>query len=202
MLFVAWDRGLGQPLHFLLKEGGEKELWYWKLLTDLKRAGYAPKGFVPDGILTLKEFLAESYAEFPHQRCTVHVFLAARGKVGGGGKTTERTDDLIELMRRILWSGTLSKARARFRKVWNVSHLTRTERSALDFIWTALPECFVCRDPRWLHLNLPRSSNAIENVMGQVEARLKTRRGTKSQSSAELLINELLLQVGVQVINQ
>lgn len=201
MLFVAWDRGLGQPLHFQLKEGGEKELWYWKMMTDLKHIGYVPKGFVSDGIITLKEYLEEAFEDLPHQRCTVHVFLSARGKIGGGGKTNARTDDLIELMRRILWSKTLMKAKKRFRRVWSVHHLTRTERSALQFIWSALPECFVCRDPRWKHLKLPRSSNAIENVMGQVEARMKTRRGTKSHASVELLVNELLLQVRPQVIN-
>ena len=50
--------------------------------------------------------------------------------------------------------------------------------------------------------SLPRSSNAIENVIGQVEARLKTRRGIKSEASMELLVNELLLQVTEQTINQ
>lgn len=200
-LFVAWDRGLGRPIHFQLREGGEKELWYWKMLTELKRIGYAPKGFVSDGIQTLKEYLAEAFPDLPHQRCTVHVFLAARSKVGGGGKATERMDEFIELMRRVLWSRTLGEAEGRLEKFWRIPHLTRRERKALEFVWSALPECFVCRDARWKHLELPRSSNAIENVMGQVEARLKTRRGTKSHASAELLVNELLLQVGPQVIN-
>lgn len=201
LLFVAWDRGLGQPIHFQLKEGGEKELWYWKMLTDLKRIGYVPKGFVSDGILTLKEYLHEAFEDLPHQRCTVHVFLAARGKVSGGRKTTERTEEFIECLRQILWSNTLTDAKRRFRKVWNNDQLTRTELLALDLIWPALPECFVCRDLRWLHLKLPRSSNAIENVMGQVEARLKTTRGMKSLAAGELLVNELLLQITKQIIN-
>lgn len=201
MLFVAWDRGLGQPIHFQLEEGGEKELWYWKLLLELKRLGYTPRGFVSDGVLTLKEFLGESYPDLPHQRCTVHVFLSARGKLGGSRKSNERTDDLIELLRRILWSKTLQGAMRRLQKLWRISHLTRRERKVLESLWSALPECFVCRDPRWKHLQLPRSSNAIENVMGQVEARLKTRRGTKSLASAKLLVNELLLQVRPQSIN-
>lgn len=201
MLFVAWDLGLGQPIHFQLKEGGEKELWYWKMMTDLKHIGYVPEGFVSDGILTLKEYLMEAYPDLPHQRCTVHVFLAARGKIGGSGKTTERINDLIELVRRILWSRTLREAKTRFAKLWHTDYLTRRERRALEFIWSALSECFVCRDRRWRHLRLPRSSNAIENVMGQVEARLKTRRGTKSLASAELLVNELLIQIKPQTIN-
>lgn len=201
MLFVAWDRGLGLPIHFQLKEGGEKELWYWKMLTELKHIGYIPKGFVSDGIMTLKEYLAEGFPHLPHQRCTVHVFLAARAKVGGGRKAHERTDEFVELLKHILWSWTLTEAKKRFQKVWSISTLTRKERGALEFIWDALPECFVCRDPLWKHLKLPRSSNAIENVMGQVEARLKTRRGTKSLVSAELLVNELLLQITRQIIN-
>ena len=201
-LFVAWDRGLGLPIHFILKEGGEKELWYWKMMTDLKYIGYVPKGFVSDGIITLKEYLFDAYSDLPHQRCTVHVFLAARAKLGGSGKTNERTDDLIELVQRILWSRSLPVAKRRLFRLWDTPHLTKKERTALDFVWSALPECFVCCNPRWKHLHLPRSSNAIENVMGQIEARLKTRRGTKSLASAELLVNELLLQITYQVINQ
>jgi transposase-like protein len=201
-LFVAWDRGLGLPIHFMLKDGGEKELWYWKMMTDLKHIGYVPKGFVSDGIVTLKEYLSEAFPDLPHQRCTVHVFLAARAKLGGGGKTSARTDDLIDLVQRILWSGSLSIAKRRFFKLWNTLHLTKKEQTALSFVWSALPECFVCRDRKWRHLHLPRSSNAIENVMGQVEARLKTRRGTKSLASAELLVNELLLQIIPQSINR
>ena len=201
MLFVAWDRGLGQPIHFQLKEGGEKELWYWKMLTELKHIGYAPKGFVSDGILTLKEYLEEAFADLPHQRCTVHVFLSARSKVYVGRAPNERAKDFIELVRMILWSRTLQGAERRFRKLWDTPQLIARERHALRFVWPTLPQCFVCRDKRFRQLHLPRSSNAIENVMGQVEARLKTRRGTKSHASAELLVNELLLQVSPQVIN-
>jgi transposase-like protein len=186
----------------MLKEGGEKELWYWKLLTDLKHIGYAPKGFVSDGIMTLKEFLKESYEDLPHQRCTVHVFLAARAKVGGGGKLNERTKEYTELLRQILWSRTQKEATRRLLKLWSIHGLLRGERVALEYIWSALPECFVCCDSKWKRLHLPRSSNAIENVMGQVEARLKTRRGAKSLVSSEMLVNEILLEVKHQVINQ
>ncbi len=201
-LFVAWDRGLGLPIHFILAKGGEKELWYWKMMTDLKHIGYVPKGFVSDGISTLKEYLSEAFPDLPHQRCTVHVFLAARAKLGGGRKTSERMDTFIESIQRILWSGSLVRAKRRWFRLWKRPDLTKKERAVLEFIWPALPECFVCRDLRWRHLNLPRSSNAIENVMGQIEARLKTRRGTKSLASTQLLVNELLLQIRRQTINQ
>lgn len=197
--FVAWDRGFKRPVHFLLKEGGERELWYWRLLVDLERLGYKPKAFVSDGILTLKDFLGERYPDLPHQRCTVHVFLSARAKVIGGGRTDDREKDFIELMRRILWSRTLQEAKRRFQKLWQI-HLTRSERRALRFIWPTLPQCFVCREHRWRHLKLPRSSNGIENVIGQVEARLKTRRGNKSLAVSEMLVNDLLLRVEEQTI--
>ncbi|MFH1973217.1 MAG: transposase [Patescibacteria group bacterium] len=201
-LFVAWDRGFKKPVHYILRKGGEGDVPYWRLLVDLKRIGYMPKGFVSDGIRSLKELLSELYPNLPHQRCTVHVFLAARAKAVTGRKVPERSKDFIELLRIILWSRTLAEAKRRTRKLWELPRLTANERRVLEYVWPALPQCFVCRDERWRHLRLPRSSNAIENVIGQVEARFKTRRGIKSDTSMELLVNELLLQVSPQVINQ
>jgi transposase-like protein len=199
-LFVAWDRGFKKPVHHILRKGGEGDVPYWRLLVDLKRLGYVPKGFVSDGILSLKELLSELYPELPHQRCTVHIFLAARAKVATGRKVSTRSKDFVELLRMILWSRTLTEAKRRTQKLWDLRCLTQSERRALEYIWPTLPLCFVCRDRRFRHLRLPRSSNAIENVIGQVEARLKTRRGIKSEASLELLVNELLLQVTEQTI--
>ena len=202
-LFVAWDRGFKKPIHFVLRKGGEGEIPYWKLLIDLKHIGYVPKAFVSDGIMTLKEFLSDMYPYLPHQRCTVHVFLAARSKIAADKdkRTRERSVDFVELLRLLLWSRTLREAKDRFNKLWRNQELNTKERNVLRFIWPALPECFVCRDRRFRHLKLPRSSNAIENVIGQVEARLKTRRGIKSDVAMELLVNELLLQVTEQTIH-
>lgn len=200
-LFVAWDRGLKKPVHYILRKGGEGDVPYWRLLIDLKRLGYAPKGFVSDGILALKELLSELYQDLPHQRCTVHVFLAARAKVATGRKIPERSKHFIELLRVILWSRTLAEAKRRLQQLWRLRGLTASERRALEYIWPTLPQCFVCREKPSRHLHMPRSSNAIENVIGQVEARLKTRRGIKSEASMELLVNELLLQVTEQTIN-
>lgn len=200
-LFVAWDRGFKKPVHYMLRRGGEGDVPYWRLLVDLKRLGYAPKGFVSDGILTLKELLSDLYPELPHQRCTVHVFLAARAKAAKGRNVSERSKEFIELLRIILWSRTLAEAKRRITKLWNTYGLTSNERRAIEYIWLALPQCFICRNRRFRHLHLPRSSNAIENVIGQVEARLKTTRGIKSDASIGLLVNELLLQVTEQTIN-
>jgi len=201
-LFVAWDRGFKKPVHFILRKGGEGDVPYWRLLVDLKHLGYVPRGFVSDGIPSLKELLSELYPNLPHQRCTVHIFLAARAKVAIGRKVSERAKDFIELLRIMLWSRTLEEAKRRAQKLWRLRSLTSSERRALEYVWPTLPLCFVCRDKRFRHLKLPRSSNAIENVIGQVEARLKTRRGIKSDASMELLANELLLQVREQSINQ
>lgn len=197
--FVAWDRGFKRPIHFLLKEGGERDLWYWRLLVDLERLGYKPKAFVSDGILSLKELLVERYPNLPHQRCTVHVFLAARAKALSG-KPDNRGRNFVELLRQILWSRTLKEARRRLQKLWYVKELLQRERAALKWLWPILPDCFICRDNKFRHLKLPRSSNGIENVIGHIEARLKTRRGSKNPEAANCLINELLLQVREQTI--
>jgi transposase-like protein len=199
-IFVAWDRGMKKPIHFLVRPGGEKELWYWKLLVDLKYVRYMPKAFVSDGILTLREFLGESFPSLPHQRCAVHVFLAARAKALAGGRTNERQKLFVELIRRIIWSPSLTIAKRRSERLSKIPGLIRRESNAITFVWQTLPDIFVCKDPRWKHLRLPRSSNAIENVMGQIEARLKTRRGTKSLGALETLVNELLLEVQEQTI--
>jgi hypothetical protein len=202
-VFLAWDRGLGRPIHFLLKEGGESQLWYWRLMVDLRHAGYEPKAFISDGFSALKEFVAQSYPGVPHQRCAVHVFLRARSLVARGGLLrTERSSLLVELLKRIIWSETLADARRRLAGVSSVAGLSPGERRAARFVADALAECFVAVDPRWSHLGLPRSSNAIENAIGQIEARLKTRRGSKSVASLERLVNELVLRVKRQVTNR
>ena len=199
-LFVAWDRGLGLPLHFLLREEGEKELWYWRLLVDLERLGYKPKAFVSDGINVLEEFLVERYPDLPHQRCTVHVFMRAKALVAPGRVRSERAREFLGLIRTILWSSTLVVARKRTRRLWSTEGLTAKERRTLQWIWSVLPRCFVAVDPRWRGLHLPRSSNAIENVMGQVEGRLKTQRGIKSSVVLDALINVILAHVSKQTI--
>lgn len=106
----------------------------------------------------------------------------------------------IEILRNILWSSTLEEARQRFFKTLEVLDLTYREREVLQFIYPALKDCFICRDPAFLSLRLPRSSNAIENVIGHIEARFKTRRGNKSIIACEALINDILLRVGEQTI--
>ena len=199
-LFVAWDRGLGLPIHFLLKEEGEKELWYWRLMVDLESLGYAPKAFVSDGIMVLEEFLAERYPDLPCQRCTVHVFMRAKALIAPGKVRSERAQDFLGLVRAILWARTLAVARRRAQRLWSIKGLTAKERRALQWIWSVLPRCFVAVDPRWKGLHLPRSSNATENVMGQIEARLQTRHGTKSPTALEALVDALPLEVSKQTI--
>jgi hypothetical protein len=152
--------------------------------------------------LALREFIADMYPNLPHQRCTVHLFMAARAKIAQGRRVPERARDLIALLQSILWSRTRFEAQRRFKKLWSVRSLNDRERRALVLVWKGLSQCFICRDRRFRHLHLPRSSNAIENVMGQIEARLKTRRGAKSIRSTELLINEILRRVKRQVTNQ
>lgn len=204
-LFVAWDRGFQKPIHFLIREGGERDIPYWRLLVDLKHIGYVPKAFISDGTSALRDLLEDMYPKLPHQRCTVHVFLAARSKVSRRKRQaslSERQKDFIGLLKQILWSRTLKEAKRRCEKLSRLPSLTRNERLVLEFIWPTLPQCFVCRDEKWRDLKLPRSSNSIENVIGQIEARLKTQRGIKSETSIQLLTNELLFQVTNQVINQ
>lgn len=147
-LFVAWDRGFKRPVHYILRKGGEGDVPYWRLLVDLKRLGYVPKGFISDGILTLKELLSELYPSLPHQRCTVHVFLAARSKVATGRKIPERSKEFVGLLRMILWSRTLAESKRRTLRILNVHGLTSSERRAIEFVWPTLPQCFTCRDTR------------------------------------------------------
>lgn len=205
-IFVAWDRGLGLPVHFILAEGGERELWYWRLLLDLRGVGYVPKAFVSDGIAAIAELARETYEGLPHQRCTVHVFLRARAMLMRRGRMTEkereRYSGMVERLKDILWSETVLTAREMLKNASSRKGLLPAERKALRFVSESMDACFVAADPRWSLLDLPRSSNAIENVIGQVEARLKTRRGTKSIASLETLVNELLLGVRRQITNR
>ncbi len=201
-IYVAWDRGVGVPIHAVVLAGGESDLGYWKLLTGLRHAGYAAKAFVSDGYPALMSFVAANFPDLPHQRCVVHAFMWVRSVVAPGKRSGWRKDAFVELARQVLWSDGLGEARLRLEAIAGVKGLGPKERRAVGIMRNALADTFTAGDPRWLHLNLPRSSNAIENVMGQIEARLKTRRGAKSFAASKSLVNEILLRVKRQVINQ
>lgn len=201
-IYVAWDRGFGRPVHFLLKEGGETDLWYWRLLVDLKHLEYVPKAFVSDGYPALRAFISDAYPDLPHQRCIVHVFMWMRSVIAPGKRAGVREQLFVGLARDILWSRSLAMAKRRLEKLEALESLLPKERKALSIMENALEQAFTYAGPRWKHLHLPRSSNAIENVMGQIEARLKTRRGAKSFAATKALLNEVLLRVKRQIINQ
>ena len=201
-IYVAWDRGLGRPINVHIREGGESDMGYWHLLVGLTHAGYAPKAFVSDGYPALKAFIAETYPDLPHQRCVVHTFMWVRSVVAPGKRKSWRQHSFVELARRILWARNFLIAKRRLEKLTAMRLLNPKEKKALAIMASALEQVFTNADARWRNLHLPRSSNAIENVMGQIEARLKTRRGTKSIAAIDALINEILLRVKRQIINQ
>jgi len=62
------------------------------------------------------------------------------------------------------------------------------EKYILDWFWKILPNAIMCLS---FEENVPRTSNLLENLNGQIEQRLKTFRGVKSEQSLNKILKIL-----------
>lgn len=187
-IHIAYDTALGVVDFWI--DVAENKTAYAYLLRRLKEAGYPFRCVVSDGHFAIVPAVDEE--GYPHQRCIFHllrnlkVFLSEQGEFSNGNGI------LYSRIKYILKSPTIEALEKRvswFRK-YSASHFqTKRQKSALGWLWHILPQatihlCFVERD-------IPRTSNLLENLNGQIKARLKTFRGVKSEKSLNNLLKIL-----------
>lgn len=187
-IHIAYDTNIGVVDYFI--DVTENKTAYGYLLRRLKDSGYEFKCIVSDGHFGIIPAIDEE--NYPHQRCLFHLlrnlkdFLSQQGSLSGGNKI------LYSRLKYILKSKTiedLEKRASWFRKYSAPNFITNKQKSTLGWLWKILPEATIhlC----FLDENVPRTSNLLENLNGQIEARLKTFRGVKSLKSLDNLLKIL-----------
>lgn len=187
-IHIAYDTTLGVVDYWI--DEAENKTAYAYILRRLKESRYPFRCVVSDGHFAIVPAVDEE--GYPHQRCIFHLlrnlkdFLSHQGELRGGNGI------LYSRMKHILKSPTIEDLERRmswFRK-YSAPHFRKNkQKSALRWLWQILPQATIhlC----FLEHDVPRTSNILENLNGQIKARLKTFRGVKSEKSLHNLLKIL-----------
>lgn len=189
-LYVAINGLTGRPLAWIFLPRHELRDGYDVILRHLRLKKYGIGAVISDWHQGLIASVGEYFPKAIHQRCAAHVLIAAFRKLGG--KMFLRTgygQELWPVMKRIalgfkrqksasMYLGKMEKKYARYYRGFKVL------KKSLNDIYQ-----FEKRPD----LNIPRTSNRIENFMGRLEQRLKTFRGTKTPKTTIRIITSFVL---------
>ncbi len=187
-IHIAYDTGIGVVDYWI--DCTENKQAYGYILRRLHDAGYELRVAVSDGHSSLTTLFEEEH--IPHQRCLFHLLqdlqemLKIHGELFGGNHI------LYSRLKYILKAPTLEKFVERFEafRTRSVSLFTTSkQRYTVQWFWKNIHDATV-------HLSfsegeVPRTNNLLENLNGQIEARLKTFRGVKSEKSLHNLLKVL-----------
>lgn len=187
-IHIVMDTSLGVVDYFV--DVTENKTAYGFMLARLRRIGYKIKCAVSDGHFSLVPLFEEE--NVPHQRCIFHLLQDLDRKLTIRGFMPNGNNVLYSRLKYIFKSPTLEKLVERaewFRKNSAPLFHTKIQREVLEWFWLVLPSAT-------LHLSyedhsVPRTNNLLENLNGQIEARLKTFRGVKSLESLNKILKIL-----------
>ena len=187
-IHIAFDTGIGAVDYWI--DDTENKTAYAYILARLKAVGYEIICAVSDGDGSLLSLFDEE--KIPHQRCIFHILKDLRAMLTVHGELRGGNHILYSRLKRILKSNTLEKLAERielFRIMTAPLFETSKQLSAIRWFWRIIADAA-------LHLSfdyhqVPRTSNLLENLNGQIKARIKTFRGVKSEKSLHNLLKIL-----------
>ena len=168
----------------------ENKTSYSLILAHLRHNGYVFRCIVSDGHSSLESLIEEE--RIAHQRCHFHImqdldlFLSVHGERRG------RDQILYSRLKHILHARTLESLVERlnmFRR--HTMHIfpSRKHQKVIKWFWNILPKAmmFLSFEPQ----EVPTTTGLLENLNGQIKARIKTMRGMKSEQSLDNLFKIL-----------
>ena len=187
-IHIAYDTGIGVVDYWI--DCSENKQAYGYVLRRLRDAEYALACAVSDGHGSLLSLFEEE--KIPHQRCIFHILQDLRNMLVIDGELRGSNHVLYSRLKYILKSPTLENLVERidrFRKITVPIFMSQKQLRTVGWFWNILPDSV-------LHLSfqpnqIPRTNNLLENLNGQIEARLKTFRGVKSEKSLHNLLKIL-----------
>ncbi len=182
----AFDTALGLVNSWM--DDTENSTAYWHMYAELKKEGYPLRAIVSDGHSGIAKLTAEE--NIPHQRCVFHLLQDLRYFLGIRNDEISGNWILFQRLRHILMSPTLEKLVENlefFRRY--TSLLFVHKKSILKWFYKNLEAATMHFS--FIDGDVPRTNNQMENFIGQVEQRLKTMRGFKSEISAKYTLNAI-----------
>jgi transposase-like protein len=187
---IAYDTHVG-VIDFWLDDG-ENKTAYSYVLRRLKDSCYEPVCVVSDGHWGLESLLKEE--RIPSQLCVFHLLQnLQRMLLVGDGFSKEIPPAYKVIYSRIKGIFLTSKIEDLPERINNFRKLqrfwkTRLHLKVLKWFWKKLPNAVMGLSFEEV---VPRTNNLLENLNGQIEARLKTFRGVKSEESLNKILKIL-----------
>lgn len=181
-IHIAFDSSLG-VIDFWIDDT-ENKTAYGYILRRLKEVGYEPICCVSDDNISISSLLDEN--QIPHQLCIFHLIKTLRKMLVLKGSFFGEIDPRYKVMySRMKGLFKTSKIENLPERVDNFRRLqifwqTPKQRAVLRWFWEKLPYAVMGLS---FTEKIPKTSNLLENQNGQIEARLKTFRGVKSEKA-------------------
>ena len=163
---------------------------YDRILTHLKSQNSPIDAIISDGGKGLEASVKGYYPFIVHQRCAAHVLQDVYRKLGGRWfLATGYGKEIWPIMRKIalgfdneIEAGEYLKIMKKKYSQYHRAFFVLKKNLSGIYQFTKKP-----------NLPIPRTSNLIENFMGQLEQRLKTFRGVKTPDSLIKIITNLII---------
>lgn len=189
-LYVGIDGLTSRPLAWILLPRHELRDGYDVILRHLRSQKASIKAVISDWHKGILASVHDYYPEAIHQRCAAHVLMKAFSKVGGRRfLKTGYGKEMWPVFKRIAL-GFKNKNSAgmylgRMKKKYQIYY------SGFKVLEKCLNDIYQFEKNH--NLDIPRTSNRIENFMGVLEQRLKTFRGTKTPETTIRIITSFVL---------
>lgn len=189
-LYVAMNVESKKPIAWIFLPRYELRDGYDKIFKFLRSKNLKIKAIISDGHKGLVAAITTHYPKAIHQRCAAHVLQEVYRKLGGRRFTkTIIAKEIWPVMKKIalgfdnLFSARmyLGKMKIKYPEYYKAFKVFDKQ---LKYIY---------QFEKNRKLNIPRTSNQIENFMGILEQRLKTMRGTKTPNTAIKIITSIIL---------
>ncbi len=184
-IIIAYDTGIGVIDYWF--DVTENATAYGYILQRLENAGYIPICIVSDGFSAILTVISER--NLPHQRCIFHLLKNLRTALTNQGNWNKPKDHILySRIKGILKTNKLDDLPERISRFREFEVIFPGRKDIFKWFWNVLPAAV-------LHLsykeNVPRTTALLENLNGQIKARLKTFRGVKSEHSLNNLLKIL-----------
>jgi len=184
-VIIAYDTGIGVVDYWF--DVSENATAYNYVLRRLEDAGYIPICTVSDGFSAILTVVDER--NLPHQRCIFHLLKNLRIVLTNQGNWKQPRDHILySRIKGILKTNKLEDLPERINRFREFEAFFPGRKEIFKWFWSVLPAAV-------LHLSyeeaVPRTTALLENLNGQIKARLKTFRGVKSENSLHNLLKIL-----------